>query len=150
MELISHRGNLNGADPERENNIIYIKEAIDLGFSVEIDVWVINETWYLGHDNPDYKIVLDGLSDFRDHLYLHIKTPRNKVDVSCLKPFNYFWHEDEPFVITSKGDKWYYPCASVQTDGVNLMPEFSMGLEKFKEVMSLCPAVCSDYVLQFR
>ena len=150
MELISHRGNLNGADPARENNMTYIKEAIDLGFSVEIDVWVFDKISYLGHDDPVYEIDLAVLTDFSDQLYLHIKTPRNEFDENRLNAFNYFWHENEPFVITSKGNKWYYPCAYVQTDGVNLMPECSMGLDKFKEVMSLCPAVCSDYVLQFR
>ena len=34
MILISHRGNLTGKNPERENHPDYIKEALDLGFDV--------------------------------------------------------------------------------------------------------------------
>ena len=38
MILISHRGNVNGKLPNRENTISYIKEAIAKGFDVEIDI----------------------------------------------------------------------------------------------------------------
>ena len=39
MILISHRGNLFGADKERENSPKIIESAIGQGFDVEIDVW---------------------------------------------------------------------------------------------------------------
>ena len=52
MKLISHRGNLIGADPGKENRPSYIKSALKLGYDVEIDVWNLNGTWFLGHDDP--------------------------------------------------------------------------------------------------
>ena len=39
MILISHRGNLKGINPQRENEPLYIVEALEKGFDVEIDVW---------------------------------------------------------------------------------------------------------------
>ena len=55
MILISHRGNLNGKS-DRENQPDYIGEALDQGFDVEIDVWYHQHEFYLGHDEPQYKI----------------------------------------------------------------------------------------------
>ena len=39
MIFISHRGNLEGPNPERENNPDYISEALERVYSVEVDVW---------------------------------------------------------------------------------------------------------------
>ena len=38
MHFISHRGNLNGPDLQNENNPIYVQNAVNLGFEVEIDI----------------------------------------------------------------------------------------------------------------
>ena len=62
MFLISHRGNINGANPIEENSINYILKAIDLGYNVEIDVWFVNNSFYLGHDKPQYKVNHDFLN----------------------------------------------------------------------------------------
>ena len=32
MILIAHRGNINGPNPERENTVSYIQEALDKGY----------------------------------------------------------------------------------------------------------------------
>ena len=38
MILISHRGNIDGKNPEKENTVAYITEALDKGYHCEIDV----------------------------------------------------------------------------------------------------------------
>ena len=38
MRLIAHRGNTNGRNKKRENEIVYILEALNLGYDAEIDV----------------------------------------------------------------------------------------------------------------
>ena len=71
MLLISHRGNLNGPNPEKENNPLYVTKALDLGYDVEIDVWLVQDKLYLGHDSPQYLINLDFLKNnlyFSHHL----------------------------------------------------------------------------------
>ncbi len=61
MILISHRGNIDGVNIERENTISYIQEAINLGYDVEIDVWYKDDNLYLGHDYGSNYIILNWL-----------------------------------------------------------------------------------------
>ena len=55
MILISHRGNIEGRT-DQENKPEYRKKALDQGFNVEVDVWYVNNEYYLGHALPQYKI----------------------------------------------------------------------------------------------
>ena len=71
MVLISHRGNLYGPNPERENEPKYIHEAITKGYDVEIDVWVVEGVLFLGHDKPQYDITQDWLNKRYKHLWIH-------------------------------------------------------------------------------
>ena len=73
MKIISHRGNLNGRFPEKENSLPYIREAILNGFDVEVDVWVINSQIYFGHDSPQYLITLEDLNKIKEKIWFHCK-----------------------------------------------------------------------------
>ena len=73
MVLISHRGNINGAKPQKENRIDYIENAIQSGFDVEIDLWFVLEGLFLGHDIPQYPVELDWLQKYKDKLWIHCK-----------------------------------------------------------------------------
>ena len=50
MIIISHRGNLYGPDKENENKPGQIQKVLNLGYYVEIDVWLFDWKLYLGHD----------------------------------------------------------------------------------------------------
>ena len=54
MIIISHRGNLNGIDLERENNPYFIDDCISKGFDVEIDLRIKENKLFLGHDFAQY------------------------------------------------------------------------------------------------
>ena len=56
MYLISHRGNLNGIQKNRENSPSYINEAIEKGYNVEVDVRYEKNKFFLGHDFNQYEI----------------------------------------------------------------------------------------------
>ena len=58
MILISHRGNIMGPNPEQENHPDYIREALNIGYDVEIDVWYTDK-FMLGHDKPQYEFSFD-------------------------------------------------------------------------------------------
>ena len=45
MKLIAHRGNINGPNPEMENNPEYILNTLSLGYDCEIDVHLINNNF---------------------------------------------------------------------------------------------------------
>lgn len=150
MELISHRANLFGPDETQENHPEQILKCVSLGFNVEIDLWINEQGLYLGHDSAQYKIELDFLLNLRSFLYVHIKSSTKVSDLYEMRNINWFFHEDERFVYTNLKDKWYYPSASIMTDGINLMPETTMGLGDFSSLANQKTRVCSDFVGQLK
>ena len=63
MKLIAHRGNTNGARPDKENDPEYLLQAVDNGYDCEVDVQVdINGNVWLGHDEPQYKVTKEFIS----------------------------------------------------------------------------------------
>ena len=73
MKLISHRGNLEGPNPERENHPDYIYEAIQAGYDVEIDVWWVDGKFKLGHDEPQYDFPFELFENYSSKLWIHCK-----------------------------------------------------------------------------
>jgi hypothetical protein len=102
MKLIAHRGNLDGSDPDKENYPSYIQRALKLGYDAEIDVWYIDDKWYLGHDDPRYEIKYNFLFDSR--FWLHAKNGEVFYKLLNDKNFNFnvFWHTTEDWILTSK------------------------------------------------
>jgi hypothetical protein len=46
MKLIAHRGNINGIMDSLENEPTYIDLAIQKGYDVEVDLWLISDNLY--------------------------------------------------------------------------------------------------------
>ena len=65
MKIISHRGNLNGPNKNLENRLDTIEKAIQLGFDVEVDILLIENQLYLGHNKPQYKVDKETLSTYK-------------------------------------------------------------------------------------
>jgi len=107
MKIISHRGNLTGPNPIRENSINYIEEAIAEGFDVEIDLRHKDHNFYLGHDEPQYCVPISWLVNYKDKLWIHCKDLESldKISSSSID-FHYFWHEIDRYTLTSKGIGW--------------------------------------------
>ena len=141
MILISHRGNINGRDEDRENHPEYIQEALDKGYNVEIDVWLTSyNQFYLGHDKTQYFVKLDFLK--KDGLWCHAKNIEAlnlmlKGDVHC------FWHQEDDVTLTSKGYMWTYPGKQLTENSICVKPELSG--EKPKKVMG----ICSDFIERY-
>lgn len=110
VKIISHRGNLNGPNKKTENTVKQIDFVIKEGFECEIDIWFINEKLFLGHDNPENEITLKWLMMNSQSFWIHCKNFEalnyfKTLDIS----FNYFWHQNDDFTLTSKGYIWTYP-----------------------------------------
>lgn len=110
MEYISHRGNIKGISRKEENSPSYIERAIAMGYSVEIDVWKKDASLYLGHDGPDYLVSLDFLKKHANKLYLHCKN-HDAFEYLYKENYEIFWHTEEDFCLTSKGNIWAKPNA---------------------------------------
>jgi hypothetical protein len=140
MFFISHRGNINGPIPEKENKIAYINEAISKNFDVEIDLWYENKKFYLGHDNPENQVDIKFLQNKK--LWIHCKNLESFYELSKYD-LNFFWHEEDKITITSKGFFWNYPGTKLSKKSICVMPE------KNNQDNLDCLGICSDYIKKY-
>lgn len=145
MIYIAHRGLTQGPDKELENHPEQIMKAVRQGYDCEVDLWVKDGQLFLGHDEPTYKVDYSFLSI--NPLWIHAKNLDALVWLRKQhKKFNYFWHEEDRFTLTSEGHIWTYPGQMLSQHSVCVMPERYMSLEDVKQFTSNCYGVCSDYV----
>lgn len=125
--LIAHRGNTMGSNPERENNPLYLQEAIASGFRVEVDVWLVNGKYMLGHDAPQYEVGIKFIEG--DNFWCHAKNKEALAALSQNNGVNVFWHEKDQFTLTSWNQIWTYPTNFVEGSIIN----------QFEQLMTLLP-----------
>tara|TARA_R110000765_G_scaffold41746_1_gene88730 strand:+ start:261 stop:698 length:438 start_codon:yes stop_codon:yes gene_type:complete len=145
MIIISHRGNLSGPEPTKENHPEYIDKAISLGFDVEVDVWWYNGA-YLGHDGPEYQISKQWLLARKDHLWIHCKNLEALFILSC--DLRCFGSESDPFCFMSQGYIW---VNDVTVDPLPNCVVPLLGLEDIHnyQFTESAYAVCTDYPQEF-
>lgn len=144
MILISHRGNLNGKKEQYENHPKYIDNAIELGYDVEIDIWMIEGVLLLGHDEPQYGITQDWLNKRINKLWIHCKNIEAMEWFNMINGFNYFWHEEDTMVLTSMGVIWAYPGKQPIAGSIAVMPEI------YGDNLDNCIGICSDYIERYK
>jgi hypothetical protein len=145
MILISHRGNINGKNDVRENSMFYIMEALTMGFDVEIDVWYINNEWFLGHDKPQYQINIDWVLNRKSKLWVHCKNTESVIEFYRMnEDVNFFWHQEDLLTITSAGYLWVYPGNQPLENTISVLPEL------YNEDVSKCIGICSDYIIKYK
>lgn len=152
MIIISHRGNLEGPNPQKENHPEYVDKALDLGFDVEVDVWVLGDKIFLGHDSPEFRVNLSWFFDRCRNIWIHCKNLESLSyfsSISSTKDFdwkckyNYFWHQSDLATLTSAGFMWVYPGNQPILGSVAVLPEIQ------GEDTTGCYAVCTDYVYRY-
>ena len=145
MKLISHRGNISGPNPEQENQPEYIAEALKQGYDVEIDVWFKDDKFMLGHDEPQYEFPFELIDQHYPKLWIHCKnidalSKLNELDPNGSK-VNYFWHENDLGVLTSKSYIW---STNLINNGILVMPELFD-----KQPIETTMGICSDYIKNY-
>ena len=106
VKFVAHRGNTHGPIPDLENNINYLRSALESGYMIECDLQTQNGVLYLGHDEPQEVAPLDLITDPR--VFCHAK---DLDALTMLLQFNThcFWHENDRVTLTSNGYIWCYP-----------------------------------------
>lgn len=148
MKFISHRGNLIGPMPENENKPSYILNALNLGFDCECDVWLLDDGFFwLGHDGPQYKIMPEFL--MRQGLWVHAKNyDALTTIVSNFPDVNVFFHDKDPYTLTSHKFIWAYPGQKLRPGcTICVMPE---RVDYSFEEKKLSYGICSDYIVRER
>ncbi len=118
MKIISHRGNINGKKVDLENSFDYLKNAISWGFDVEVDLWVIDNKIYFGHDNPQYLINQKQFKKIKKHSWFHCKNLEAILYCINKKNIKYFWHQSDDFTLTSNGYIWTYPGKEITSKSI--------------------------------
>jgi hypothetical protein len=147
MILISHRGNIDGKQPGLENMPEYIMDTIAKGYDVEIDVWWKDGGFWLGHDNPVYKIPISFLST--NGLWCHAKNMEAVLEMENLNKsinfdIHYFWHQDDDCTLTSKNIIWVHPKTTPLAGTISVLPEIH------NQNVSKCMGVCSDHIENYK
>ena len=145
MIYIAHRGLFEGPDLQKENHPDQIKKALSKGHHVEIDVRYVNKKLVLGHDEPLYDIK-DSFIDARK-FWIHCKNIEALYYfvTHISEKYNYFWHENDQYTLTSKRYIWTCPGKDLTDNSIMVMPEYiDQTLENTKNVR--CYGICSDYV----
>ena len=141
MFLISHRGNLNGPEEGKANRPSRINEVLDLGYDCEVDVWKMRDTFYLGHDRPEYVIDIKFLKNPK--LWCHAKNLPALENMLSHGGIHCFWHEEDKFTITSKGYIWTSPQKEVTNNSVIVHKDSG-----WRNVNYHCAGVCTDFIYE--
>ena len=144
MKIISHRGNIRGRVPGRENSPSYIDCALGNGYDVEIDVSEYDNELWLGHDRPQYKISWNWISKRQKNLWIHCK---NVEAAKTCQIFQSFCHSSDPYSYTSNGKIWLHDLEKT-FDQSTIIPllDWEM-IDSFKtHIENEVPyGICTDY-----
>jgi hypothetical protein len=152
MIVISHRGNIEGSNKDTENNPHQVESVIKQGYDCEIDLRVDGGNFFLGHDEPKYKISIDWLMTYQNSLWIHCKSFMALTQlINYRVELNFFWHESDDFTLTSHGYIWTFPGKNLGSRSIAVLPEKTLDLN------SLCPenfinlyGVCTDFPQKIR
>tara|TARA_R110001606_G_C15309239_1_gene643454 strand:+ start:741 stop:1196 length:456 start_codon:yes stop_codon:yes gene_type:complete len=147
MRYIAHRGNMNGPSA-LENHPDHIREALQAGFDVEVDVWLIDGDIWFGHNEPQYPAHITVLNN---RYWLHCK------NIEALRFFggieineaNVFWHESDDYTLTNKRFIWTNIGKDLTGRSIMVMPEVTDStLENTLDVD--CAGICSDWIQKIK
>lgn len=156
MKFISHRGNINGPDSDKENNINHIIHVLNnFNYDVELDLRYNTSTNLLeiGHDYPRDSDILNInefiniFKNYSDRLWLHCKNIDAIFLLSSLEiKFNYFGHSDDEFVLTSFGNVFTKPGV-LHKNAIAVMPELFSN--KIDNSIFLSQGILTDFPFKY-
>lgn len=160
MIIIAHRAN-NESKRFTENSFGAILSSLLLGFHLELDIWYINDDFYLGHDDGIYKIekreLLEINFEFGNRIFWHAKNIETLKEIIKEKVLfinsDYFFHQSDDCTLTSKNIIWTYPGRELYENSIAVMPEnVSSDYERYVQDLFLnnqIIGVCTDYPLKW-
>ena len=148
MIYIAHRGLIDGPNTELENNPEHIDSIVKMGYDAEIDLWAYEidgkYQLLLGHDEGKYQVDYHWLAG--KPLWIHAK---NLASLHWLtkhkRSFNYFWHQNDEYTLTSEGFIWTYPYKELTENSICVQPEWNPDIN-LREFNPICYGICSKYV----
>ena len=147
IRLIAHRGNLRGIDRRRENTWAYLKEALDAGFDVEVDIVWRDNTYFLGHQlYTNLELMVLEIWDYKDRIWFHAKTVTTLYKIR-FHDVNAFYHDEDPCVLTTKGIMWnHVRSIEISPGSIVVLPEMSGILDHEPDIYGRVFGICTDLI----
>jgi hypothetical protein len=125
--------------------------ALNCGFDCEIDLYYLEGNFYLGHDEPTHLVPIEWLVERKNRLWIHCKnySALNKF-AEDLNPYNYFWHQNDDFTLTSTNLIWTFPGQQLGQKSILVLPERYLSLDSIdQETLKNVYGVCTDFPSKF-
>jgi len=139
---ILHRGLKDGPNPGLENQESNLKQRIQEGWDVELDLWFKEGSLWLGHDAPE-SLLTDLTLLSCPKAWIHCKNIEMLAYMTEKRPgAPFFSHDTDPAVLTSNGYIWCYPGIQAGSTSILVMPE---RVPEMAIDYSSIAGICSDY-----
>lgn len=153
MIYISYRGIFDGNDFQDANTPNQIAKAMGVGFSCMIDVWKVNDKFYLGNDTPETEVTAVYLQN--RNFWINARNTAMQTFLSTqpakLYPnWFYFPSMPPPAYVTASNGKLITPgTVPINNSSVIFLPEINdRGL--FSTVNLKCFGILSSYLTFIR
>lgn len=141
---ILHRGLKEGPDRALENKESLLKIRLQEGWAIEVDIWLHEGAFWLGHDKPE-TLLEDHSLLANPSAWIHCKNLDMLAYMTEKRPgAPFFSHDTDPATLTSNGFIWCYPGFQAGSQSILVMPE------RVPEMLinySKIAGICSDYTL---
>lgn len=155
LKFISHRGNIEGKS-KFENDPEYLNELIHMDYEIELDLWLVKNKLYLGHDKPTYLINDYYLANHANKIWIHckdIETFNYIYNHQNFALFNAFYHTEEDLAVTTQNYIWQhsknFDFNLFNWKSIGVLPELKNKIDKnfvYKLKNSKLLGICSDYI----
>jgi len=116
--IISHRGNLTGPGSQCERE--RVEAALASGYDVEIDVRSVDDSLWVGHDEPLYTLPQEWLADpISSRMWFHAKDEAAMWSLRNFRVRTFMQEDDPPMALVSPGPPewwshgWWHPKKNV-------------------------------------
>lgn len=143
--IIAHRGCTIGPDKEYENSESFIINALNKGFYIECDIWLIDNQLFLGHDKPTYETSLKFIDN--DKFFIHAKN-LSAFDylLKNIKYADVFFHDKDLYTLTKNKIIWTNINQPFNENCIVVMPELS---NFTKDELKIAKGICTDYPFEY-
>lgn len=154
MLYISYRGIYDGNNFEDANTPSQLGKALGMGFSCMIDVWKVDDKFYLGNDQPLTEVTEKYLQGNR--WWINARNTAMQAWLPAQNPKlypNYFWFTmptPPPAYVTASNGKLITPgTVPINNNSVIFLPEIT-DTACFSTVKLKCFGICSNYLTFIR
>ena len=145
--IISHRGNTRGVDI-LENKPEFIDRAITKGYDVEVDIRYVDQTFYLGHDTPDYIVDTKWIQNRSKNIWFHCKNLYAAIKLEKMGNIKYFCHSLDPFTTIKPVGLFWVHDLNLKINNSCVIPLLSeQDIEKYNGQQPY--AICTDFTDRF-